>query len=36
MVVFITPRVIYDTNQLVEATEELRSGFRRLRPLLDR
>jgi general secretion pathway protein D len=36
MVVFITPRVIYDTNQLVEATEELKSGFRRLRPLLDR
>lgn len=30
LVVFMTPRVIYDTNQVTEATEELKSRFRKL------
>jgi general secretion pathway protein D len=30
LVVFMTPRVIYDTNQITEATEEIKSRFRRL------
>ncbi len=34
LVIFITPRVIYDTNQLVDATDELKSGFRKLRKVI--
>jgi general secretion pathway protein D len=34
MVIFMTPRVIYDTNQLVEASDELKSGFKRLTRLI--
>jgi len=34
LVIFLTPHVIYDTNQIVDATEELKSGFKMLRPLL--
>jgi general secretion pathway protein D len=30
LVIFMTPRVIYDTNELVDASEELKSGLRRL------
>ena len=30
MVIFITPRVIYDTPEIVEASDELRSRFKRL------
>lgn len=30
LVVFMTPRVVYDLNQVVDATEELKSRFRRL------
>ena len=30
LVVFLTPRVIYDTNQMVDATDEIRSGMRRI------
>ena len=30
LVVFLTPRVIYDTNQIIDATEELKSRFRRI------
>ncbi len=30
LVVFMTPRVIYDTNQTIEATEELKGRFRKL------
>ena len=30
LVVFMTPRVIYDTNQILEATDELKSRFRKL------
>jgi len=30
LVVFMTPRVIYDTNQITEASDEIRSSFKRL------
>ncbi len=33
MVIFMTPRVIYDTNQLVEASDELKSGLKGLTKL---
>src|SRR5450759_1062230 len=31
MVIFLTPRVIYDTNQIAEASEELTNGLKRLK-----
>jgi general secretion pathway protein D len=31
MVIFMTPRVIYDTNEIAEASEELKGRMRRLR-----
>jgi general secretion pathway protein D len=34
MVVLMTPRIIYDTNQVVEASEELKSGFQKLRSVM--
>jgi len=34
MVVFLTPRVIYDTNQIAEATEELKSKLRKLTKII--
>jgi general secretion pathway protein D len=34
MVVFMTPRVIYDTNQIVEASDELKSQFKKLRSIM--
>ena len=34
MVVLMTPRIIYDTNQIVEASEEVKSGFKKLRTLM--
>ena len=30
LVVFLTPRVIYDTNQITDATEEMKGKFRKL------
>jgi general secretion pathway protein D len=30
LIVFLTPHVIYDTNQLAEATEELKTGMKRV------
>jgi len=30
LVVFLTPRVIYDTNQLVDATEEIKTRLKRV------
>jgi general secretion pathway protein D len=30
LVVFLTPRVIYDANQLIEASEEIKSGMKRI------
>ena len=34
LIIFITPRVIYDTNQIVEATDEIRSNMRRVQKLM--
>ena len=34
MVIFMTPHVIYDTNQLVEASDQLKSGFKRLNKIV--
>jgi len=34
LVVFLTPRVIYDTNEVIEATEEIKSKLKRLRKLI--
>ena len=34
LVVFLTPRVIYDANMMVEATDELKSGMRRIQKLM--
>ncbi|HEY1497476.1 MAG TPA: type II secretion system secretin GspD [Candidatus Solibacter sp.] len=34
LVVFLTPRVIYDTNQMVDATDEIRSGMKRINKVL--
>jgi general secretion pathway protein D len=34
LVVFFTPRVIYDTNQITDATEEIKSRFKKLRSLM--
>lgn len=34
LVIFLTPRVIYDTPQLTEASEELKSRFRQLNRLM--
>ena len=33
LIVFLTPRVIYDTNQMVEATDEIRSNMKRIQKL---
>jgi general secretion pathway protein D len=34
LVVFLTPRVIYDTNQMVEASDEIRSGMKKVQKLV--
>jgi general secretion pathway protein D len=34
LMVFLTPRVIYDTNQMVEATDEIRSNMKRIPKLI--
>jgi general secretion pathway protein D len=33
LIIFLTPRVIYDTNQMVEATDEIRSNMKRIQKL---
>jgi general secretion pathway protein D len=33
MVIFMTPHIIYDTNQLAEASDQLKSSFKRLQRL---
>ncbi len=35
LIIFLTPRVIYDTNQIMDATEELKSRFKRLQKIMD-
>src|SRR5262249_48233979 len=34
LVVFLTPRVIYDANQLLDATDEIKSGMRRIQRMI--
>jgi general secretion pathway protein D len=34
LVVFLTPRVIYDTNQMVEATDEIRNSMKKIPKLI--
>jgi general secretion pathway protein D len=34
LIIFLTPRVIYDTNQIVDATEEIKSNLKRIGKLL--
>jgi len=34
LIIFLTPRVIYDTNQLVDATDEIRSNLKRVSKLM--
>ncbi|MFN3322765.1 MAG: type II secretion system secretin GspD [Bryobacteraceae bacterium] len=34
LIIFITPRVIYDTNEIVEASDELKSQMRRVQKLM--
>ena len=34
LIIFLTPRVIYDTNQMVDATDEIRSGLKAINKLM--
>ena len=34
LIVFLTPRVIYDTNQLTDATDEIRSNMKKMQKLM--
>ncbi len=34
LIIFLTPRVIYDTNQITEATEEIKSNLKRVAKLI--
>jgi general secretion pathway protein D len=34
LIVFLTPRVIYDTNQMVEATDEIKSKLKKVQKLI--
>jgi general secretion pathway protein D len=34
LIIFLTPRVIYDTTQMADATEELKQKVRGLRKLI--
>jgi general secretion pathway protein D len=33
LVIFLTPRVIYDTNQVMEATQELKDQMQKLKKI---
>jgi len=35
LVIFLTPRVIYDTNEVAEATEEMKTQFRKMRKMMN-
>jgi len=35
LIIFLTPRVIYDTNQITDATEEIKSKLKRVGKLMD-
>ena len=34
LIIFLTPKVIYDTNQLVDATDEIRSSLKQIQKLM--
>jgi general secretion pathway protein D len=34
LIIFLTPHVIYDTNQMVDATEEIKSNLKRVGKLM--
>ena len=34
LIVFLTPRVIYDTNQIADATDEIKSNLKRIGKLI--
>jgi general secretion pathway protein D len=34
LIIFLTPRVIYDTNQIIEATEEIKANLKRVGKLI--
>ena len=34
LIIFLTPHVIYDTNQITEATEEIRINLKRVGKLM--
>jgi general secretion pathway protein D len=34
LIIFLTPRVIYDTNQVVEATDEIKSNLIHLQKMM--
>jgi general secretion pathway protein D len=36
LIVFLTPRVIYDTNQVVEATDEIRGRLKRIQRMMEK
>jgi len=36
LIIFITPRVIYDTNQVQEATDEIKGNLKRIQKMMDR
>jgi general secretion pathway protein D len=35
LIIFITPRVIYDTNQIQEATDEIKGNLKRIQKMMD-
>jgi len=35
LIIFLTPRVIYDTNQIQEATDEIKSSLKRIQKIMD-
>jgi general secretion pathway protein D len=34
LIIFLTPRVIYDTNQITDATEEIKANLKRVGKLM--
>jgi general secretion pathway protein D len=34
LIIFLTPRVIYDTNQVIDATDEIKSNLKRVGKLM--
>jgi len=34
LIIFLTPRVIYDTNQVADATDELKSRLKKLQKMI--